>query len=676
MRSDYHCGPLAACCLILSGWAPCSAQIAPPPRAATPDITGGAAAAVAGQPGIMNQPVVISTFESVEMERLRLAEEVAKMERDELDFREQVAKLQAKLAGLSLAGMTPASLPSDYRSFISANAGDIKKSDAYYAQLKSLLNDLTPDSPYRSRLTGDSSNPQQASEKLNKLSEYREDDDICRTIRGHIASLAGGRVDDMQRRTEIGRQLNLLAGERRRLEWNLRMANGVNALSGEARSTEDERAYIQHQIEDVAREVQQLEDEKKSLSHLVTAEVRKLQFQQFIIELAVQQRYIHALIASGFYRNSFQRGDLKISGDAYPSGHSSHSGKNGGQDAATPSSAALPPGAPASSLPATELPVISTITGLESFLLNRIRDAIKDREAIDNMLREGQISAAESVLRKMLLTAKYQPELQTLPYADRQKIQRFSQNVKKLSDAINARDYPEIARLSAEMEKDGTDAGASDLKAFAAEHPRKALHWAKQAELALRADDRKAAQSLMEASVRRAPLDPEVARKIEQLQSDAVNSSDLGDSLEDIVKRQDYKAALDRMNEFAPLAATSKNPKLKADYEALLEREKALRAALEKCDELERRGNAPEAWIALGTLDAPVAGDARVNERKGRLAGKAPRFVSCYTTAVEREQSGKAALALAWYLSALADAPGNEHLQAKVTALGNRLLKN
>ena len=628
----------------------------------------------------MNQPVVISTFENVEMERLRLAEEVAKMERDELDFREQVAHLQAKLAGLSLAGMTPASLPSEYRSFISANAGEIKKSDAYYAQLKSLLNDLTPDSPYRSRLTGDSSNPQQASEKLNKLSEYREDDDICRTIRGHIASLAGGRVDDMQRRTEIGRELNLLAGERRRLEWNLRMANGVNSLTGQQRSTEDERAYIQHQIEDVAREVQRLEDEKKSLSHLVTAEVRKLQFQQFIIELAVQQRYIHALIASGFYRNSFQRGDLKISDDAYPSGHSSKSGKSGGQapaaTGADPSSATLPAGAPASSLPATELPVISTITGLESFLLNRIRDSIKDREAIDNMLREGQISAAESVLRKMLLTAKYQPELQTLPYADRQKIQRFGQSVKKLSDALNARDYPEISRLAGEMEKDGTDAGTSDLKVFAAEHPRKALHWAKQAELALRTGDRKAAQSLMEAAIRRAPLDPEVARKIEQLQGDAIDNSHLGDSLEDIVKRQDYRAAFDRMNEFAPLAATSKNPQLKADYEALLEREKALRAALEKCDELERRGNAPEAWITLGTLEAPVAGDPRVNERKGRIAGKAPRFVSCYTTAVEREQSGKAALALAWYLSALADAPGNEQLQAKVTALGNRLLKN
>ena len=46
----------------------------------------------------MNQPVVISTFENVEMERLRIAEETAKAERDEIDFQKQVAAIQKKLA--------------------------------------------------------------------------------------------------------------------------------------------------------------------------------------------------------------------------------------------------------------------------------------------------------------------------------------------------------------------------------------------------------------------------------------------------------------------------------------------------------------------------------------------------------------------------------------------------
>ena len=185
------------CCLILASWELCSAQ---PPQLPQPSSSGVPINATTppGQSAIMNQPVVVNTFESVERERLRLAEEVAKLERDDAEFREQVTKLQAKLAGLSLVGMTPSSMPSDYRAFISANAGEIEKSDAYYALLKTLLNELTPESPYRARKREDNSNPLKASQRLATLSEYAEDDDICRTIRGHIASLSGGRVDDAQ----------------------------------------------------------------------------------------------------------------------------------------------------------------------------------------------------------------------------------------------------------------------------------------------------------------------------------------------------------------------------------------------------------------------------------------------------------------------------------------------
>lgn len=646
-------------------------------------------AAAAGQPAWINQPVVVNTFESVEKERLRLSEELAKMERDDADFREDVAKLQAKLAGLSL-GMAPSSLPSEYRSFLSAKAGDIAQSDAYYALLKSCLNELTPNSPYQARLRGDSSSPLAASAKLEKLSEYREDDDICRAIQGHIASLSGGRVDDRRRLVEISKRLADLAKERSRLEWNLRMANGYSPLSGEARATEDERQYIRDQIAEVDNQVKELEAEKKGMSHLVTAAVRKLQFQQFIVELAVQQRYLHSLIACGFYRNSFKGGDLAISQDAYPKGRSPNSQQSGEDQIAAPASrreagdsvspsapvAGLPQTAPGNIPPTAELPVISTISGLESFLLNRIRDAIKDREAMDSMLAEGQLSAAESLLRKMILTAKYQPELQTLPHEERQRIQQFSQNIRGLSDALNANDYAEISRLAVELEKNCSDAGTADLKVFAAEHPRKALHWANQADLAMKTGDHKTAVSLMEAAVRRAPLDPSVAEKIESLRKNSLEKNSVAEDLREVVRRQNYQEAFERMNEFLPLAASGDDPELKSKYEALLALEKSLRATFEKCDELERRGNHTEEWIALDTLNPAVAEDPRVNLRKSKLSGKCPRFVANYSSAVECESSGKRALALAWYLSALPDAPGNEQLQAKVTDLGNQLLKD
>ena len=611
----------------------------------------------------MNQPVVVNTFENVEMERLRLAEEAAKLTDEEKDFREQTVKLQLKLTETSIAGITPASLPSDYRTFISANEGDIKKSDAYYALMKSVLNDLTPESPYRTRSSGDTSNPERASQKLLELSGYAEDDDLCRTIRGHLSSLTGGRVDDRQRTIAIGKELDTLDKERKRLEWNLKMTYDVNPLTGKQRGTEDERRFIEEQLEEVKGRITALENEKKSLSHLVTAEVRKLQFQHLIVDLAAQQRYIHSLIASGFYRNSFKGGDLALSQQAYPAGSSEGSQK--AADSTPPEGTGATP----------KIPYISTITGLEAFLLNRIRDAAKDRQAIDNMLRENQISAAESTLRKMVLTAKYQPELQTIPYSDRQRIQQFGQNIKKISDAVNSKDYSKIAELAEEIEKTSNDAGTSDLKAFAAEHPRKALHWAQQARLAMKVGDKKSSNTLMEAAIRRDPLNPKLERKIDDIQESALEDTESLEALKIIVKAQDHKAAFDRMGEFAALLGKGSNSELKVSYESLVEREKNLRASLEKCDAFERRSAYPEVWIALSDIDPASVADSRVTDRKAKVSGKCPRFISDYTSALEQERKGKLGQALAMYLSALDASPSNEILVGKVTELGKQILK-
>jgi len=613
---------------------------------------------------IQNQPIVVPTFESVEMERLRLADETTKAERDEIVFQKQIATLQKKLAEASATTIAPDSMPTDYRSFLSANSGDIERSEAYYAELKSVLNDLVPESPYQTRTAKDTSNPQRASEQLLKLSSYSEDDDICRSIRGHISALSGGRVDDGRRQAELARELKTLQDERKRLEWNLKMAGNVNALTGERRS-EDERNFIRQQIDDLKKEIARCEDEKNSLSHRVTSEVRKLQFQQFIVELAFQQRYIHSLIACGFYRNSFKGADLALRQEAYPSGRNSGGSEN--SSGKPPASGGVP----------TEVPMISTITGMETFLLNRIRDAVKDRESIDNMLQENQVAAAESLVRKMVLTAKYQPELQTIPYSSRQKILQGGQSMRRLADAVNSRDYAEINRLVADIETKGSDTGLADLKVFAAEHPRKAMHWARQAELAMKARDLKSMHSLMEMAVRRAPLDPEVAKKIESIQGNATTNQGLLDELKRIVSAGDYRTAFDRMNEFAPLAQDGKtDSKLKADYEKLLDLEKSLRANAEKSDSLERRGNNPEAWMVLETLPDSIANDPRVLERKSRLAGKCSKFVGAHAKAVANEQANRQAKALAWYLNALAESPGNEDIVAKIQSLGNNLLKN
>jgi hypothetical protein len=193
----------------------------------------------------------------------------------------------------------------------------------------------------------------------------------------------------------------------------------------------------------------------------------------------------------------------------------------------------------------------------------------------------------------------------------------------------------------------------------------------------MKVGDIKSMNSLMEYSVRRAPLDQSVKEKIELIQESAVGDHELSEDLKRIVESSDYRSAFDRINEFGPLAqGKNSDPELQAAYEALLELEKDLRSAVEKADAMERRGAHPDAWMEIHSLKDPIRNDSRVVERKSRLAGKCPKFVNAHTKALENENAGCPAKALAWYLNALSESPSNEDLIAKVHSLGIGLLED
>ena len=191
----------------------------------------------------------------------------------------------------------------------------------------------------------------------------------------------------------------------------------------------------------------------------------------------------------------------------------------------------------------------------------------------------------------------------------------------------------------------------------------------------MKVGDKKSSNTLMEAAIRRDPLNPKLERKIDDIQESALEDTESLEALKIIVKAQDHKAAFERMGEFAALLGKGSNSELKVSYEALVEREKNLRASLEKCDAFERRSAYPEVWIALSDIDPASVADSRVADRKAKVSGKCPRFISDYNSALEHERKGKRGQALAMYLSALDASPSNEILVGKVTELGKQILK-
>lgn len=635
-------------------------------------------------PGVMNQPVVVSSFEGVEMRRLEMAENAEKAIQEDREFQAKLVLLQKKLLGLSQNIAAPENLSTEYRTFISTSAGDVDEQKKYYELLKAALNDLTPVSPYRPNANAQLVNQTAAAEKLVQLAKFETDEGISNTLLSQIEAVRGGVTQDAARVGMINKRLAKLKTDLNREQWNDSQASQPNGLTGRPSATPTEQAAIKLRIAEIQKEQATLEAERGTLSHTVTKVQRQLQFQQYIVQLAMQRRYIHSLMACGFYRYTFAGADLAISKAAFPNpqnvggGAQESPGESSGQPG-FPSAGGSSP-VPASNPipvqagnPAVNFPVVDTITSMETVLLNRIRDAIKDRDALDNMLKVNQMAAAAGQLERMVITGKYQPELNTLAFEERQRIFSSYQDLRELSDMLTSKNYQEIDRLAKKIEQSSQDARMGDVKSFAAEQPKRALFWLDQAELALQAGDVKSMQKMKEVAMNRAPFDPEVEKRLKDLQSSVISSSKVSDELERIIKDEDYQAAARDPNKYVVAAAS--DPALRAGLEKLLERDKSVQKVIEKCDVFEQRSSYADAWICLSEVEPAVANDPRLTSRMTRTALKCSKFVDAYDKAIKHEKNGESSLALAWYLTALAEAPTAGDLVKRINTLGEQVLK-
>jgi hypothetical protein len=128
------------------------------------------------------------------------------------------------------------------------------------------------------------------------------------------------------------------------------------------------------------------------------------------------------------------------------------------------------------------------------------------------------------------------------------------------------------------------------------------------------------------------------------------------------------------MGEFAPLIALAKDEKQKKEYEALLDKEKTVKTALEKSASLQQMNANADAWMEFEALPDPLNKDKRVLEKKAVLAGDCPQFISFYTKGKKYEARGNSTLAIAWYLQALSNAPSVTLIKEKIKALGDKTL--
>jgi hypothetical protein len=160
-------------------------------------------------------------------------------------------------------------------------------------------------------------NQDEAYNLLPKASEFESDASICNTI--HDAVYTAANV-----RTEVARliQQNIeLEKQRKVAEWNHLHASRDNPLtfgpSGKgdtANYNENMKQEREARMEPTKRELDSVTQTiERNKIRIATAEASaKFQLQSLILQLFVQRRYQHVIIANRFYRSLFDDGDQSI----------------------------------------------------------------------------------------------------------------------------------------------------------------------------------------------------------------------------------------------------------------------------------------------------------------------------------------------------------------------------
>jgi hypothetical protein len=390
-------------------------------------------------------------------------------------------------------------------------------------------------------------------------------------------------------------------------------------------------------IEMVAR--QKANIVKRELSEIQA----KLEFQALILQLFLQRRFQHVLMATRFYRSIFSDGDTKL-----------NVGKET-QDLFARSSG-LPP----------------TVGTLDALANEAVRDVRESVRAFDFLLESNELESATKRLAEAFAVGEHLPEIRTLPRAKKRQALEFAQKSNQLISAIEVKDYTLAEKLVKDL---GVIA-----KDFDNSKPMAAIETARQlaqfrlakARNAALSGDRQTLEQELAAATELWPRNPalaEVAKTIFEhgdVQQNAVVDFDR------LRSQKNFRQIFENSGRF--IAATALYPDRQTQLQEILKSMQTIEAAIMRAEEMRRQNNNAGAWESVEKIANDFPEDSKLNQVRADLTTQAADFVRTVRGAQELEKRDQIGASLAWYLKAQKLYPASDYAQEGISRLTKRIL--
>lgn len=618
-----------------------------------------------------------------------------------------------------------------FEKYLNAPEATSEEDKAYQEIITNVLTMLTPRSATVSLTSTDLD---KAWQQLPKASKFRQDAHLCDNIATMVYTV-------WQSKKESDRLMNANVSLQRELEqaqWNLSVSTDknltklpdshLNAAQADSWKTDRDfqRQFEQEPLKLRVDEIKQTYQTNRTKNELTKIQA-KMEFQTLIIQLFMQRRFQHVLIASRFYRAVFDDGDTTISdlkaiaeklGDKDAPGvvmdvgakggpasgggkvrHRTGSGSNNSdsENSGTGSSSSMESDYSSNTggnfamrnLDANSIisggarglqamqKLLTSMNQLDALSNEAIRDVEESLDTVNYLMEQNELKSASERLMEAFFIGENLPPIRVFSREKKRKVLDFTRKANSLLAKIEVRDYGKAEELLKEIEGASRDFESSKVNALIqSQKVTSNMHLAKAKASATAGQKDQMEQELQKAT-EIWPTNPDLnwlrnfdARSISK---DIVAQTDLQQNafvdLDRLLRQKAYREIYDDKVRF--IAATATDPSKQKKLQEVLDMVFLVEAKIKQAEELAKRGDAPGAWETLEKVSSVYPDDSLLNQARAKYTTEASDFVRSLRTGDDLEKKGQFGSSLSWYLKAQKLYPPSEFARDSI----NRLVK-
>lgn len=531
-----------------------------------------------------------------------------------------------------------------FEKYLNSQEASLAEDLAYRAAIRGILDTLSPHNR-------DSSKFPKAVAQLQHASNFKQDARLCESLanavyRVYLAQKSRGQLDNLNR--ELDRQ-------RRQLDWNFDQWSSNNTEDRERKLSESPKqksskatdptkaGHVQRYVQRIA----ELEAERVTNSaKMELSEVEaKLEFQALVVQFFLQRRFEHVVMATRFYTEFFKDGAGRLEFQEGSEVEQSF-GKTIGFN--------------------------PTITTLDAFANEAIRDVDQSVESFGFLLEQGEIDAAMRQLQQAFLTGEYLPSVQSVPREDKREVLGYTQNAFQLVNAIEVRDYTLAEELVTEMKSQADDFDYSKPTA-AIEAARLSsnmrIRSAKNA--ALKGDEADYEENI-KAAAEIWPTNPLLKEQFDILADSADVQQQAKLEFDRLLATQSYRQIYNNKARF--IAATVDDSDRQDALNQIVGNILEIETVMKQAATLNKAGNAHAAWEIVEKTFKQFPDDVALSAKRSDLSTNVAPFVKALKTAENLEERKQYGSSLAWFLSARQIYPQSEYAGDGIQRLSEEIL--